>query len=189
LLRVNSPGVSALGIPALDASSKEAGFFDIFLEDPLRAFDGSSPATKAEKELAKKQKAWLCSNFRIEINGHSSRVNKVEAIVIKQIAADLDGDSFPDLIAPDITLTLDLADAGPYRQWFEGVQAGLPSTRHMSLILTDNNGQKLFTLGMEVYPAALGFENLFDELNPASDSQVQVTLRHKELTGHVTLIK
>jgi len=84
--------VTELGMPALDAASKDAAKMTIkFKPETTRkvlAQGGKATVGGGGGTIdAKKQKQWLPSNFRLKIDGLEepcSKVNKIEALTIKQ---------------------------------------------------------------------------------------------------------
>ncbi|HWI53171.1 MAG TPA: phage tail protein [Symbiobacteriaceae bacterium] len=78
--------ITEIGFPALDAASKDAAKLTVkFAPEYTRHVKGSGKTIKAP--VSTKQKQWLPANFRLRIAGleeATSRVNKIEAITIKQ---------------------------------------------------------------------------------------------------------
>ncbi|HVT13816.1 MAG TPA: phage tail protein [Fimbriimonadaceae bacterium] len=70
------------------------------------------------------QKSWLPCNFRLKIDGLDdacARVNKIEALVIKQVCqlgGDLDGDGASDFTISDLVFTLPTDDAAKFENWY-----------------------------------------------------------------------
>ena len=77
--------ITEIGFPALDASSKDVAKMTIkFAPEYTRTAKGGQVQPPPGAGI--KQKAWLCSNFKLTIGGlDCTRVNKIDAIVIKQI--------------------------------------------------------------------------------------------------------
>lgn len=77
--------ITEIAFPALDASSKEPAKMTIkFAPEHTRRTKGGSTLPPAG--LGVKQKAWLCSNFKLDIAGlDCTRVSKIEALVVKQV--------------------------------------------------------------------------------------------------------
>jgi phage tail-like protein len=87
--------VTEIGMPALDAASKDAAKMSIKWAPEYTRFSASvgGGATIAGKYAndAKIQKKWLPANFRLKIEGLEVpcvKVNKIEALVIKQKVAE-----------------------------------------------------------------------------------------------------
>ena len=74
--------ITEVTLPALDGASKDAGYFTMQIAPQTTTFSiGSTAGTQVQSSLASKQKAWLCSNFKIEIPGISlTRVNHIDPI-------------------------------------------------------------------------------------------------------------
>jgi hypothetical protein len=115
--------------PTLDGSSKEAGYIKCKIQ-PERVKHRSLPASKdkLKAELGKKQKLWLPSNFRFNIDGidEMRMTNKVEGITVKQGIKKhhIGGDRFPTieptkLEFPNISGTIALAYADKLFKWHE----------------------------------------------------------------------
>lgn len=102
------------------------------------------------------QKKWLPANFRLRIDGLDepcARVNKIEAITIKQkaivgaqiganlIGGDLDGDGVPDRVASDLVFTVRSGQALAFREW--QVDAQGPTIRAGSIDYNDEFGRPM----------------------------------------------
>jgi hypothetical protein len=115
--------------PALDGAAKEAGYIKCKLQ-PERVKTRPVPASskKLKTDLGKKQKLWLPSNFRFNIDGidEMQYTNKLDAITVKQgikkvYVAD---DRFPSIEPtkiefPNITGTISLSQAGKLFAWYD----------------------------------------------------------------------
>ena len=140
--------ITEVGFPALDARSKgDARLFVRFQPDQRTANPSPGPINAP----AFKQKAWLASNFRISIDGLEkpcSRVNKVEALTIKQkiVNGQLERD------ASDLCFTLPAADSDPLRPWFADFllnsNSGENQERSATLDYLAPDGATLFTLSL-----------------------------------------
>jgi phage tail-like protein len=83
--------ITEVGFPALDASSKDAAKMTIKISPETTSMvpkpGGKLPVETAQRTMT--QKKWLPANFRLEIAGMDcTRVNKIEAITIKQKIAE-----------------------------------------------------------------------------------------------------
>jgi phage tail-like protein len=78
--------ITEVGFPALDAASKDAARMTIKISpETARMVEKRGGRLPAPGALNARQKKWLPANFRLEIAGlDCTRVNKVEAITIKQ---------------------------------------------------------------------------------------------------------
>ena len=117
--------ITEIGFPALDASSKDAAYLTIRFTPETTAFlpgNGSLNGTPADQKSAKK---WLCSNFRLTIDGlDCTRVNKVECLTVRQEVVD---DSVGELRVttlkpstldiPNLVVTLAQSAAQSFYDW------------------------------------------------------------------------
>lgn len=121
--------ITSVTVPKLDGSSKDAAYFDIeFDAEQVRwAKAGGEDIRSA---IGPKQKAWLCSNFRVEIgNLPCQRVASVDSFTWKcSVAQDQVGifrepTKHPAKVTvPDIKLSISQADhqawADEAKKWF-----------------------------------------------------------------------
>lgn len=144
--------ISETIFPALDASSKEPAFLTLLLA-PERVSTVASSGGKAPGGSAK-GKAWLASNFRLEIDGlDTSRVSRIEGLHFKQTLASSGNAREPGKQAAGIqleNLRITLAEAGAdsWRSW------------HEDFVIKGNSGDKSERSGRVLLLAA----NLKDEL-------------------------
>lgn len=127
--------ITEVGLPALDAASKDAGLLTIrFRPESTMLTPGSGKLTDAS--LAK-PKPWLVSNFRLEVGTlPCSQVDKVEELTIKQKVVEYrDGTDgqvrlLPGKLEfPNLVPTFSALDAGPWLDFFE------------DFVIQGNNGQ------------------------------------------------
>jgi len=109
--------ITEIGFPTLDAASKDAARMTVRLA-PQRtqraAGGGAAPPS------AKIQKKWQSSNFRLQIDGlDCTRVNKIEALVVKQTASRENALEAGQLEIPNLVFTLPEAQADDFRKWHE----------------------------------------------------------------------
>lgn len=117
--------------PALDGSSKEPAYLKVKVQPEValtKKGDGKAlQATGGENNSFKKQKMWLCSGFRLEIDGFDRvrYANKVESFTIKQgIKKFHTGrDRFPQIEPtkiefPNITATIAFDYADELIDWY-----------------------------------------------------------------------
>ena len=118
--------LTEIGFPALDAGSKDAAKMTIkFRPESTRYSIGDGDALKPSSE---KQKKWLPSNFRLRIDGlDCSRVNKIEALTVKQKAVELEPGSME---YPNLVVSLPEAFSDTFYQW------------HEDFVIKGNNGQE-----------------------------------------------
>jgi hypothetical protein len=121
--------ITSLTVPKLDGSSKDAAYFDLEFEaEQVRWANGGGEDIRGRVGL--QQKAWLCSNFRIEMGGlPCSRVASVDSFTWKcaaasdQIGIVREPTRHPAKVTvPDIKLSIGMADYQPWadaaRKWF-----------------------------------------------------------------------
>jgi hypothetical protein len=144
--------ISETIFPALDASSKEPAFLTVLLA-PERVSTVASAGGKPPAGAAK-GKAWLASNFRLEIDGlDTSRVSRVEGLRFKQTLASSSSAREPGKQATGVQLenlrvTLAEAGADSWRSW------------HEDFVIKGNSSDKSERTGRVLLLAA----NLKDEL-------------------------
>ncbi len=121
--------ITEVTVPKLDGSSKDAAYFDITFE-PERVRWAKGGGNDIRSKVGPKQKAWLCSNFRVEIGDlPCSRVASVDsftwkcAIAADQIGIHREATKHPAKVTvPDLKLSISMADhqlwADAARAWF-----------------------------------------------------------------------
>lgn len=121
--------ITSVTVPKLDGSSKDAAYFDVEFEaEQVRWSKGDQSDIRGK--IGPKQKAWLCSNFRVEIGAlPCSRVASVDSFTWKcSVAADQIGifrepTKHPAKVTvPEIKLSISHADHDAWAQaakkWF-----------------------------------------------------------------------
>ncbi len=134
--------VTEIALPALDAAaSKEtASLLVTLVPDMVRVVPGSGTAPSF---IANKARPMLASNFRLSIDGlDTTRVNKIDALVLKQVAASLGNadrrdleqqlkkkaesgerrEFAPETMAPDVSdlvFFASMVGVGSLEKWFE----------------------------------------------------------------------
>jgi phage tail-like protein len=124
--------VTELGMPALDAASKDAAKMTIkFKPETTRKQIGQSGKISGGSfpTDAKKQKQWLPSNFRLKIDGLDEpcmKVNKIEALTVKQKVTENAVGEMRDyeqeatsVEIPNLVITLAESHARPLYDWHE----------------------------------------------------------------------
>ena len=121
--------ITEVSFPALDAASKDAAKMTIkFSPERATTTEPQQPET-----IRHRAKAWMVSNFRLRVDGLDEpcrRVNKIEAIVVKQKIAGGDNnggggkprdyDIEPTKIEfPDLVITLPESDSKPLSDWYQ----------------------------------------------------------------------
>jgi phage tail-like protein len=111
--------VTEIGMPALDAGSKDAAKMTIKFKPELTR---QSPGTGLQVPSPKVQKLWLPANFRLKIDGLDepcSRVNKIEALVVKQKVVENPVGELRDYEVPNLVITFPESVAQPFYEWHE----------------------------------------------------------------------
>jgi len=122
--------ISEIGFPALDASSKDAAKMSIKVHPEYTRTTTTSGGPSVSGKYAINpavQKKWLPANFRLKIDGlDCTRVNKIEAIVVKQKIIDnavgelRDYESEPaHLEIPNLVVTLAESHSKEFYDWHE----------------------------------------------------------------------
>lgn len=128
--------ITEITVPALDAASKDSAYLTVgFRGEEITMQKGDNADLKGV--LNTKQKAWLCSNFRVEIGGlPCARVSKIDSFTIKQnVVDDAVGSMRINCIEPsqieipNLKLTISAADLEPWAKWFD------------DFVIKGNNGQ------------------------------------------------
>lgn len=121
--------ITEIGLPAVDAASKEACKFTIKMAPEwteIKHSSGTQSMLPAPKDT-EKQKRWQAANFRFVVDGmNTQRVNKVEALTIKQNVVDnavgerLIFQKEPAQIDfPNVVFTIPEVDAEPFYKWYD----------------------------------------------------------------------
>jgi len=135
--------VTEIGYPALDAASKDAAKMTIKIAPEYtrwtqQAGGGQSISGKYAND-AKVQKKWLPANFRLKIDGLEipcSKVNKIEAIVVKQKVTENPVGELRDyqkepahVEIPNLVITFPDSHSKEFYDW------------HEDFVIKGNNGQ------------------------------------------------
>lgn len=131
--------ITELGMPALDASSKDSAMMTVkFAPETTRKTWGGGSKMIVPADAAK-QKKWLPSNFRLRIDGCEAgcgKVNKIEALTIKQkvtenaIGEHRDYQKEPTSVEiPNLVITLAESHADEFYRW------------HEDFVIKGNNGE------------------------------------------------
>jgi len=131
--------ITEIGFPALDASSKDAAKMALKITPEytrIATSSGPSIAGGTFANDAAKQKKWLPSNFKLVIDKlDCTRVNKIEAIVVKQKVIDNPTGELRDyerepahLEIPNLVVTLAESHSKEFYDW------------HQSFVIQGNNG-------------------------------------------------
>ena len=158
--------ITEIGLPALDATSKETAKMTIKFSPELCSleYSGGTRSVQPVPLSPPKQKLWTPSNFRVRIDGLEDvcrNISKVEAITIKQnvientIGEKLIFDKEPAQIDfPNVILTVPESDAEKWYKWhkefvIEGKSYSASEKQGGIEYLSSDLAQTLFTLGLE----------------------------------------
>jgi len=130
VLKFSQALISEIGFPALDAGSKDAAKLTLkFSPDSTEYKHTVGHAVLQDAVVEKQQKKWMAANFRLRIEGleeSCARVNKIEAITIKQKIAENpvgeNRDFSPEpagLDYSDLKITLPEHNADQLVDWFQ----------------------------------------------------------------------
>jgi hypothetical protein len=123
--RFTDARITGVTVPTLDGSSKDAGYLTVtFAPELIRTqpASGTLPASSS-----KPGKPWLCSNFRLELDGiDASRVATIESFTVRNaVAEDVVGDG-RDLTReparpqfPNLVVSVAAAGAQSWETWFD----------------------------------------------------------------------
>jgi hypothetical protein len=127
--------ITSLTVPKLDGSSKDAAYFDVEFEaEQVRWSKGGGEDIRGK--VGPKQKAWLCSNFRVEMGGlPCNRVASVDSFTWKcAVAADQVGifrepTKHPAKVTvPEVKLAISMAD---YQAWADAAKKWFVDGQHL----------------------------------------------------------
>jgi len=138
--------VTSVTFPALDSIAGRKGNFTVTFSAP--SVSDGTPSGKPVDAL--KQKAWLCSNFKIKIDGLStSRVSKIESFTIKQkVVQDSAGVSRNVVGVGDLSVTFPPAGLASWQQWYDNIGVDPTDERSGTLVVTGAPGGAVLSLGL-----------------------------------------
>jgi len=173
--------ITSVTVPKLDGSSKDAAYFDIeFESEQVRWSKGGGEDIRGK--IGPKQKAWLCSNFRVEIGAlPCNRIATVDSFTWKcSVAADQIGifrepTKHPAKVTvPDLKLSISHADHQP---WADAAKKWFVDGHHLE---TDEMTGRIVFLGPdmktelgEVDLLNVGFKKFSDEDNEANSEKIK----------------
>ncbi len=187
--------ISEVGLPALDARSRESVFLTLKIA-PETTLRGKPTGKPSLPPYASNRKRWLAANFRLGFDGDASlsnacrRVSKIDAITVKQVfnGQDLGESREPikrgHLEISNLVITLPEAFAEPFYAWHQSfVIDGVNSDKDEKSVtleyLAQDLKETLFTLKLlnvgiiSVTPVPAGSDQL---------SQVKVEMYCEQLS-------
>jgi hypothetical protein len=173
--------ITSVTCPKLDGGSKDAAYFDIEFEaEQVRWSKGGGEDIRGK--IGPKQKAWLCSNFRVEIgNLPCNRVATVDSFTWKcavapdQIGIVREPTKHPaKVVVPDLKLTISHADHDAWAQaakkWFVDGHHREEHEMTGRIVFLDPNMQA--ELG-EIELLNVGFKKFHDEDAEANSEKIK----------------
>jgi hypothetical protein len=127
--------ITSVTVPKLDGSSKDSAYFDIeFDPEQVRWAKGGNEDIRSK--VGPIQKAWLCSNFRVEIGDlPTNRVASVDSFTWKcsvapdQVGIHREPTKHPAKVTvPDIKLSISQAD---HQAWADAAKAWFVDGQHL----------------------------------------------------------
>jgi tail tube protein gp19 len=173
--------ITSVTVPKLDGSSKDSAYFDVeFESESVRWSKGGGEDIKGQ--IGVKQKAWLCSNFRVEIGDlPCNRVATVDSFTWKcSVAGDQIGTvreytKHPAKVTvPDIKLSISMAD---YDKWADRAKAWFIDGKHLE---GDEMTGRIVFLGPDMKEELgwidlhnVGFKKFSDEDSEANSEKIK----------------
>lgn len=160
-LDFNEALIAEVGFPALDASSKEPGKFNLKIatEYTEMKYNNAGGGSYKAPIFPDKQKRWQAANFRLQIDGMDTRrVLKVDAITIKQnIVENAIGERLiyqkepAQIDFPSLIITIPENEIEPWYKWhkefvMDGKSAPESEKSGSLAFLTSDLGTELFSL-------------------------------------------
>jgi hypothetical protein len=177
--------VSETSFPALDAAVKASGYLTVRLT-PRSVLPTHDPSTKLNIGPGVKQKLWLTSNFRLDIDGiDTSKVSRIAPFVVRRPVEVKSTGGTTTLEAgtidfPSLRVTLSMAGADSWFAWYEDFvlngNNGPAGERKGSIsLLAPNLSEKLARVDLE----GLGIYRLTtDKDEDAPPDQIQRLTAH-----------
>jgi T4-like virus tail tube protein gp19 len=173
--------ITSVTIPKLDGASKDAAYFDVEFEaEQVRWSKGGGEDIRGK--IGPKQKAWLCSNFRIEIGSlPCSRIATVDSFTWKcSVSADQIGifrepTKHPAKVTvPDIKLSISHADHDAWAQaakkWFvDGHHLEADEMTGRIVFLDPNMTDEIGEIELQ----NVGFKKFSDEDSEANSEKIK----------------
>lgn len=173
--------VTGVTVPKLDGSSKDAAYFDIEFEaEQVRWAKAGGEDIRGK--IGPKQKAWLCSNFRVEIGDlPCSRVASVDSFTWKcSVASDQIGifrepTKHPAKVTvPELKLAISHADHDKWAQaakaWFvDGLHTEEHEMTGRIVFLDPNMKDELGEITLE----NVGFKKFSDDDSEANSEKIK----------------
>jgi hypothetical protein len=149
--------------PALDGGSNEGAYAKVKIQ-PQTVVTEQKPGAQLRPNEGIKQKQWLSSSFRLNLEGISQldKVNKIESFTIKQGVKKfwIGQDRFPTLhptgiTFPNLICTIGEAYAKDLWKWMDEVKKGKPEAQQTTGSLEFLNGAKQTIFRLNLYEVGL----------------------------------
>ena len=158
--------LSEIGFPSLDAASKQSALLTIKISPEQLEFaegDGSSLRLEQAQNELSKQKLWLTSNFRFQLDRFgddaSLRNAKIESFTVKQnvmvnpVGSELESRKEPGRVElPQLQVSFPESSVAPWMKWFdETVVQGKPrnTTGSITYYASDNQKTELMRVDLD----------------------------------------
>lgn len=172
--------ITAVTVPTLDGSSKDAAYFDVEFEaEEVRFTKGDGNDIRGK--IGPKQKQWLCANFECEVGGlPTKRVAKIDTFTWKcAVATDMVGILVENtkhpakVTVPDISFHISMADhqewADAAKKWFiDGARAEENEMTGMIKFLAPNMKDMLGDISLE----NVGFKSFKEDDREANSEKI-----------------
>lgn len=135
--------ITEVTFPKLDVSKTSAAI----IEAEFRSGQVSDSKPSGLPVVAAKQKAWLCSNFRFQIDGinTTNRIAKVDSFTWKCVALP---DGSLGLDVGNIVIACDVAILPDFQQWLANLQQGADDERSGALTIVGADFGGVLTLSL-----------------------------------------
>jgi hypothetical protein len=175
--------ITSVTVPKLQGGSKEAAYFDIEF-DPETVLWKPGNGQKLQSKVGPKQKAWLCQNFMVKIDGlPCQRVHSVDSFTWKCAVAPDDLGCFKEptkhpvkVTVPDLKLSISYADhqawAEAARKWFIGGEHEEQHEYKGEIIFLPPNMDERNPLG-SIELKNVGFKKISDEDSEANSDKIK----------------
>ncbi|MDX6480816.1 MAG: hypothetical protein QOG85_1326 [Gaiellaceae bacterium] len=133
--------ITEVTFPPLDLASTTGAQIAVTISSQ----DVTDRKPSGQPVVAAKQKAWMCSNFRLKIDGVDTRlVTKIDSFTWK---VPIQADGSPGVDIDNLVLTCDISTAPQWQQWLSNLQQGLDDERSGTLQILGASLGGAVTLG------------------------------------------
>jgi hypothetical protein len=112
-------------VPKLDGSSKDAAYFTVKIQPQTVRFSRGDGTSIKDASIGAKQKQWLTSNFRFEMDGvEGTKVASIESFTVRQAAAGDVGEvreatkASGGIEFPNLQLSISQASMDSWDKWY-----------------------------------------------------------------------